>query len=374
MSRMSIFGVLFGYFAKRHLAWTLLCLFGLTGIVSIIQIVELIRRVSVIKNNTVEVNYPLMAILNIPTVMDVVLPFALLAGSMMCCNAWNRSNEFIVTRGVGTSIWTALSPIFAVSLSIGLFFILVLNPIGSLTTRQYESHMTQIFGSGERNLSVTTDGIWLRDNQSDRELIIHGDSLDTSISGIINPIIYEFVEPKGLTTRMRGSSMHLTDQGWMVENAVLWNNDGARKELGSVILASDLTSIDLERSTELPNTIPIYQLPLFIDVLENTGLPTISHEIYLNQLLALPLLMVGIAMLGARFTLENVNRGRRIQLFTRGVLIATGIFIFGYFMQILGSTLRVPPSVAGWAPALTILLIGAALLARLDESQGTKQK
>jgi len=27
-----------------------------------------------------------------------------------------------------------------------------------------------------------------------------------------------------------------------------------------------------------------------------------------------------------------------------------------------------PPNVAGWAPAATILLTGAALLARLDES------
>ena len=57
-----------------------------------------------------------------------------------------------------------------------------------------------------------------------------------------------------------------------------------------------------------------------------------------------------------------------MQLFTRGVLIATAIFIYGYFMQILGSTFRVPPAVAGWAPAITILLAGAALLARLDES------
>jgi len=72
-------------------------------------------------------------------------------------------------------------------------------------------------------------------------------------------------------------------------------------------------------------------------------------------------------MLGARFTLTNVNRGKRIQLFTRGVFIATAIFIYGYFMQIMGSTFRVPPIVAGWAPAITILLAGAALLARLDE-------
>ncbi|MEK9926292.1 MAG: LptF/LptG family permease, partial [Alphaproteobacteria bacterium] len=112
----------------------------------------------------------------------------------------------------------------------------------------------------------------------------------------------------------------------------------------------------------------IYQLQNFIKVLETTVLPTTDHKIYLYQLLSLPFLMVGIAMLGARFTLSNTNRQRRVQLFTRGVLIATAIFSFGHFMQVLGGSFRLPPNVAGWAPAATILLTGAALLARLDES------
>ncbi|MDA7792385.1 LptF/LptG family permease [bacterium] len=368
MSRIALFGILFRYFAKRYLAWTTLCVAGLTAIVSIIQTVELIRRVSVLKTEPVEVNYMAMAMLNVPTVVDIVLPFALLSGTMLCFNAFNRSNEFIVTRGVGTSIWAALSPVFFAAFSVGLFFVLIINPIGSFTTKQYENHMAELFGNDDRNLSVTAEGIWLRDTQKDRQLIIHGDALDTANAGIINPIIYEFIAPDGLNMRFRGSTMHLTDQGWIVENAVAWTNDGIRSEIGDLLLASDVTNLDLERSTEAPETIPIYLLSGFIDVLENTGLPAVDHRIHYHQLLALPFLMVGITMLGARFTLSNVNRGRRMQLFTRGVLIATAIFVFGYFMQVLGSSLRIPANVAGWAPATTILLTGAALLARLDEN------
>ncbi len=368
MSRITIFGLLFRYFAKRHLVWTALCLFGLTTIVSIIQAVELIRRVSVLKNNTVEVNFFVLSMLNVPSVIDVVLPFALLCSSMLCFNTLNRTNEFIVTRGMGTSIWAALNPAFTAAFGIGVFFVLVINPIGSFTAKQYEQQMIAIFGTDDRNLLVTADGIWLRDRQDNRQLIIHGDALDTANVSIINPVIYHFAAPEGLQARMRGSAMFLTDTGWMIENTTSWSNDGERKEIGTLMLATNMATLNIERSTEPPHTIPIYTLPSFIQMLENTGLPTVKHSIHFHQLLALPLLMVGITMLSARFTLQNVNRGRQMQLFTRGVLIATAIFTYGYFMQILGSTFRVPPAVAGWAPAITILLAGAALLARLDES------
>ena len=73
-------------------------------------------------------------------------------------------------------------------------------------------------------------------------------------------------------------------------------------------------------------------------------------------------------MLAARITLRNVSRGRRMWLFTRGTLLATTIFIFSYFMQVMGASLRVPAELAAWTPAITILLVGAITLARTDES------
>ena len=55
--------------------------------------------------------------------------------------------------------------------------------------------MVAIFGKEDRNLSVTADGIWLRDKQEGRQLIIHGDALDTANVSIINPVIYQFAAP-----------------------------------------------------------------------------------------------------------------------------------------------------------------------------------
>ncbi len=368
MSNMSVFGLLFRYFAKQHLAWTSLAVFSLTVIVSIIQTVELIRRVGVLKNNQKDVNFFILSLMNLPTVIDVVLPFAILSGSMLCFHSYNKTNEFVITRGMGTSIWSALSPALTSAFCVGLFFVMAINPIGSFTAKQYDKQMVAIFGTDDRNLSVTAEGIWLRDRQKERQLIIHGDALDAENVSIINPVVYLFEDPNGLKARLRGSEMLLTDAGWMIENTFIWENDGSSRDLGTMMLSTNIGTLDIERSTEPPHTIPVYTLQSFIQMLKSSGLPAVNHSIHFHQLLALPLLMVGVTMLAARFTLSNVNRSTRMHLFTRGVLIATGIFVYGYLLQVLGSSYRVPPVIAGWAPAITILLTGATLLARLDES------
>jgi len=368
MTSLFVFGTLFRYFALRYLAWVALCVLGLAGIVSIIQTVELIRRVSVLARDNVEMNFIAMAFLNMPSVIELILPFGLLAGSMLCFNAWNKSNEFTVTRGLGHSIWTSLSPVVISALAVGIGFIAIINPIGSVTSQRYENQMDAVFGGNQQNLTVNADGVWLKDIQQDRRFIIHGDQLNVETSSIMAPIIYSFSNDEGLEWRMRGISMRLTQSGWIVEDAVQWSNDGLRKERGDIMLATQMTSLNLMRSSAPPHTIPVFSLPQFIGVLEQAGLPSVEHRIYLHQLLALPLLMIGISMLGARFTLRNVMRGRPMQLFTRGVVIAVTIFFFSYFMKIMGTSLRVPPTVAGWAPAVIVFLAGAAFIARLDES------
>ena len=57
-----------------------------------------------------------------------------------------------------------------------------------------------------------------------------------------------------------------------------------------------------------------------------------------------------------------------MKLIIKGLGIATCIFIFNYLMHVMGTSLTVPATVAGWTPAITVFLIGSIMLARLDEN------
>ena len=368
MSQFAPFGTLFRYFALRFAGWVCLCLFGLVSIISLIQTIELARRVSVLTRTVPDINYVGMAALNIPNVMHMILPFAVLTGAMLCFSSWNRSNEFVAVRGFGQSIWAALGPALFASFMVGMGFITVINPIGAVTSLAYEAKMAEIFGTDKNDLAVSESGIWIRDNLPDSRLIFRGETLDADTSRILNPIIYEFNETSNLRRVIKADSSQLTKNGWMVENAVSWRNNGSERILGNIILPTGLGALNLQRSSLSPRALSIFQLPDFILSLEHAGIPATAHRMHLYQLLALPLMMIGITMLAARATLTNSLRGSRSRLFIRGVMLATIIFIFTYFMQVMGASLRVPTIVAAWTPAFVVFLIGAIILARGDEA------
>lgn len=368
MNPFFIFGTLFRYFAVYYTRWILLCLFGLTIIISVIQSVELLRQKSVTKSDVQEVSVSVLAILNLPNIIEVILPFAVLIGTMLCFNAWNKSNEFIVTRGFGQSIWMSLSPVLISALCIGTFFVMVINPIGAVTSKRYDSQMAALNGDASNNLTISETGIWLRDMQGDVKIIINGDALNMKTAQISNPTIYSFVNGFELSWRVHAQSMQLTQMGWEVIDGKRWNRDGINTDLGTFIIPTSLGAVDLTRSGQSPHSISVYALPHFINVLERAGLPTISHEIHFNKILAFPLLLVGISMIATRITVRSLNRGRQMKLIIKGLGIATCIFIFTYLMHVMGTSLTVPAAVAGWTPAITVFLIGSIMLARLDEN------
>ena len=367
MIRTGISGTLFRYFGSRYLAWIMASGVGLTIIVSLIQAVELVRRSSN-RQTADDVSILNLVLLNIPTVIEMILPIVLVIGSMVCFESWNRTNEFVVSRGFGKSIWSVLSPVAVVAFLVGVFYVSVINPIGSVTSRHYESLTNSIFGSDEQRLSVSADGIWLRDEHPEGRFIIHGEMLEVGISSIIRPVIYKFDQNNDLDLRIRAETMRLTDSGWVIDDAHAWNRDGVLSEHGNMMLPSSLGILDLGLSSEPPNTIAVYSLPSFIAILERAGLPAVEHRIHFHKLMALPFLLIGLAMISARATLTNLVRGRRVRLFTRGMIIAVAVTLFSHFMQVLGESLRLPAILAAWAPALTVAVIGTIMIARMDEA------
>ena len=152
MSQFAPFGTLLRYFAAHFVGWITLCLLGLASIISLIQTVELVRRVSVLTSSQPDINFLRMALLNLPTGIEMILPFAMLAGAMLCFSSWNRSNEFVSVRGFGQSVWAALGPVLFSAFIIGMLLVTVINPIGAVTSKRHEAQMSKIFGKSDLSL------------------------------------------------------------------------------------------------------------------------------------------------------------------------------------------------------------------------------
>src|SRR5580704_8942689 len=79
-----------------------------------------------------------MAALKLPHTAQDVMPFAILFGTMLAFWRLTRSNELVVARAAGVSVWEFLTPAVMVALLVGVVAVTLFNPIGAVLEASYE--------------------------------------------------------------------------------------------------------------------------------------------------------------------------------------------------------------------------------------------
>lgn len=356
------------YFAKRYAFWLLLTLGALLSFVLLIDAVELYRRFNNVTTDSSSILIIWLLIIGLAEKIDLLLPFAVLFGSILCFQNWTKTNELMIARGFGQNIWQALSPVLLTVLLLGSLQNLVLNPIKSATITIQDELKGAIFGKQDvGKLSISASGVWLKDISAIDDLIIHGPSLSLEEYRINQPVIYSLNESGSVIWRMRAKHMTLTDEGWQLVGATRSDNLGTSTSPQDMMLGTSMKPIDFVRTTQRPETISLYGLPSFISMLNRTGLPSNEHRVYLQQQLANPFRLLGLAMLAACFTLLRFSRMPRYKLMAVGVGVGFAVYFLTDFVYLLGANARLPVIIAGWGPAIAICLVAGFILARSED-------
>src|SRR5437868_2439919 len=100
-------------------------------IVGLIELLELVRRVSEATHNVPFLVVLEMCVLKLPTTAEKIYPFAFLIGGMVTLSRLTRTNELVVARSAGVSVWQFLLPGVFMSLLLGALFVGLVNPIAA---------------------------------------------------------------------------------------------------------------------------------------------------------------------------------------------------------------------------------------------------
>ena len=134
---MRLSGTLSFYLGKQFLGGIGLVFCCMLSLVFLFDMIELLRRAS----GRDEADFGIvvqMALLNLPTLAQKLLPFAALFGGLLTYSRLTRSNELIVARAAGVSVWQFLAPGLAIALLVGIFVITVFNPVSAVLISRYE--------------------------------------------------------------------------------------------------------------------------------------------------------------------------------------------------------------------------------------------
>jgi lipopolysaccharide export system permease protein len=357
-----------GYILRQYLLWFAIMFGTILTIIGLIDAVELLRRGSSKDDATLSVIMS-MALLRAPFLAQEIVPFAVMFGGILTFLRMTRNHELVVVRAAGVSVWQFLAPTLVASAVIGIVSVTILNPLSAVMLSQFEQLEGRYFTGKSSLLTVSADGIWLRQTSAGgvAQTVVHAARVQPDEMKLEGVIVFEFGAEDQFIARVDAKSAILRDGRWELSKAWLTRPTSTGVFVENHDIPTDLTPDKIQESFASPETVAFWNLPHFIRVLEETGFSPAAHRLKFHTLLAEPILLVAMIMIAATFSLRLTRRGGTMLLVGAGVLVSFFLFLLTNVVQALGLGAGVPVILAAWTPAGFCLMTGLTMLLHLED-------
>jgi lipopolysaccharide export system permease protein len=358
------------YFASRFLKVLAQVFLVFFGIMMLIDMVDQLRRFSAQGLGLTEAAG--LSLLKVPESLYRILPLIFILSAIALFLSLARSSELVVVRAAGRSGLRFLVAPVTAALAVGVLAVAVLNPLVAAMSKEYEALYARYARGSESVLSVSASGLWLRQGGVDGQTVIQAARTDLDGTRLYAATFLTF-SPEGLPLqRIEAEEALLVPGAWRLINAKTWTLTDPNPEVTArrdteYELASDLTRERIRDSFGKPSAIPIWQLPDYIDRIEAAGFTARAHKVWLQMELALPLLLTGMVLLAAGFTMRHARFGRTGQMVLLAILGGFAVFFLRNFAQVLGENGQIPVALAAWGPPVAAVLLALGLLLHLED-------
>jgi len=362
--------ILHVYFARRFLATFGGIVAGFAAFMWLVEIVEHIRRFDSGRVGFGTLAY--MALLHLPEVLYQILSLVVLLAAIALFVGLARTSELVIARATGRSALRSLAaPVLAAAL-LGAGVVAIGNPLVAALSREYRSEENRLRGS-ERIVSVSREGLWLRQGSADRQTAIHAETANLDGTHLFGVTFLGFDRADVPLFRIDAAEAELADGAWVLRDAKRWdfttaaNPEATARRSPTLFVDTDLTRDQIRDSFGTPSAIPIWDLPEFIDRLETAGFSARSHRVWLHAELAKPLGFVAMILMGAVFTLRPARLGQTGLMVLCAVLAGFGVHFTANLAQVMADSGQIPVIAAIWTPPAAAILIALALLLHFED-------
>lgn len=313
-----------------------------------------------------------LSLLNVPQGLYSILPLIMIIATVTLFLGLSRSSEMVVTRAAGRSAVRALMSPVVVAFLIGVLGVAMLNPIVAATSRAFEARAAAFKGE-DQVLSLGSTGLWLRQGDAAGQTVIRAESANLDGTELSNVTFLTFAPGAGPVQRVAAEAAQLVPGAWELTQAKIWPLQGidtpeaAATLQTSLSLPSTLTADQIRDSFGTPSSIPIYELPAFIERLKTAGFSAQRHQVWFQMELAMPVFLVAMVLIGASFTLRHQRGGRTGLMVLLAILLSFGTYFLRNFAGILGENGQLPAALAAWAPPIAAIGLAMGFLLHKEE-------
>ena len=308
------------------------------------------------------------SLFRVPQVTERILPFCVLIGAMSCYLNLSRRLELVVARSAGMSAWQFISPALVVAFLLGIFATTVYNPIAAVLQEQSKRYEAELFGHDRDAIARQRRPVLgepahrrgpghhqrqveprpgRRAHRRDRVHLRQRQSFQAAHRGA------------------RGGAANPASGGCRTPASTRWAH--CRSTRREYRLKTSLTPEQVRESFATPETVPFWELPLYIKIAEHAGLVAAGYRLQFQKLLARPFLLAAMVFLAAAVSLRFFRFGGVQKMVLSGVAAGFLLYVLSKVTEDLSKAELMHPVAAAWLPVLVGGLTGfIALLYQED--------
>lgn len=359
------------YLSKQIVVTFLLVLTTIMGIIMMFDAVEALRRIS--GREDVGMGYVVeYVITRLPQTVDRVLPFIMMVAAMICFWKVSKSNEYVIIRSSGVSVWGFLTPVLAAVFAVGVINVALVNPISS---KMYEMHETIKYRFVTRNpnaMLFSSKGLWIREAISeDKILVLKAKSLrqeENEVLSMQDVSILEMDRNTQILRRVEALLGELKDNKLNLRGVKVFESLKETKNISEIEYDTQINIQRIKENFIDPDAISVWELPDTIKFYESSGFSAGRHKMRYLSLLVSPFLLVAMVLVAALFALKpNMRQGGVMFMIVAGITSGFIIYFSSQLVYAFGINGYIPIWFAVWSPTLVVALLGITAMLQKEE-------
>lgn len=359
-------GKLARYFGLRFFNAVLLVFVSIVALVALIDYIEMMRRASDIPNVSA-ILVAKTSLFRVPQVTERILPFCVLIGAMSCYLNLSRRLELVVARSAGMSAWQFVSPALVVAFLLGVFATTVYNPLSAILQEQSKRYEAELFGKDTSEARGGGGPFWVSQRNAEGQAIINAKSSRDQGVSLYGVTVFTFDTAGRFKQRVEARAAVLEPGVWRLMDARIHEMRTLPADRAEFLFKTNLTPEQARESFATPETVPFWELPLYIKIAEHAGLVAAGYRLQFQKLLARPFLLAAMVLLAAAVSLRFFRFGGVQNMVLSGVAAGFLLYILQKVTEDLSKAELMHPVAAAWLPVLVGGLTGfIALLYQED--------
>lgn len=339
------------------------------GIIFLFEMVERLRRIA---RTEFGIWFAIqLAVARLPKSAEQVFPFVMMIAAMITFWRLSKTNEFVVMRSAGVSIWGFLAPICLATLVIGVANVTLVNPVAADLFSMFETLERRMDTKNPSAMLFSDQGLWIREAVAEDKVMVlqaktlHHENNDLLLRGVS---IIEMDRQSQPIRRIEAFAGILENGFFDLKDVKIFVAGEGVQSLNNMRYNTILDIDKIQENFVEPEAISFWKLPEVIRFYDKSGFAVQRHQMRFWSLVFSPLFLVAMVLMAAVFALRpNNRRGGVMYLIVGGIVTGFSAYFLSQVVYAMGISGNLPVGLAVIAPTLIATLVAVSLLLHLED-------